>query len=134
VAKVLIIDDDPSARRMICRILTEAGHLAIDAEDGLDGVRRFRAEAPDLVVTDLIMPRQEGIQTIADIRASGDETPIIAISGGGAGAAELYLNMAEELGASAVLAKPFRPSDLLSLVDELLDPAFMVESSSVQTD
>ena len=127
MSKVLIIEDDPAARRMIGRVLGDAGHEVIDAVDGLDGVRRFRAEAPDLVITDLIMPKQEGIQTITDIRAGGARTPIIAISGGGAGGAELYLSMAEELGADAVLAKPFRPSDLLSLVSELLDPDFMTE-------
>jgi DNA-binding response OmpR family regulator len=134
MAKVLIIDDEASVRRMIARILNDAGHQTVDAADGLGGVRRYHAETPDLVITDLIMPEQEGIQTITDIRASGSQVPIIAISGGGAGSADLYLSMAEELGADAVLAKPFRPSDLLSLVEELLDPAFMIEPSAARHD
>ncbi|HEX4181253.1 MAG TPA: response regulator [Caulobacteraceae bacterium] len=127
MSKVLIIEDDLSAMRMIGRILVDAGHQTVEAIDGVDGLRRFRTEAPDLIITDLIMPKQEGIQVITDIRASGDQTPIIAISGGGSGAAGLYLSMAEELGADAILAKPFRPSDLLSLVTELLDPEFKTD-------
>lgn len=118
--KILIIDDDPAARRMISRVLKEARMQPIEAANGVDGLHKFHAEAPDLVVTDIIMPEQEGIQTIAAIRASGSKTAIIAISGGGAGAGHLYLSMAEELGADAGLAKPFRPSDLLGLIDKLL--------------
>jgi CheY-like chemotaxis protein len=121
--KVLVIDDDPAARRLIGRILSDARLQVVEAADGVEGLRKFHAEAPDLVVTDIIMPEKEGIQTIAEIRACGPATRIIAISGGGTGAGQLYLNMAEELGADAALAKPFRPSELLSLVDRLLNPA-----------
>ena len=89
-----------------------------------DGVRKFRAEAPDLIITDIIMPEQEGIQTIREIRASdaGAEIGIIAISGGGAtgGDGSLYLAIAEELGADAVLQKPFRLAELVAIVDKLL--------------
>jgi DNA-binding response OmpR family regulator len=118
--RVLVIDDDPAARRMISRILSQPRFEVIEATNGIDGMRKFQAEAPDLVITDIVMPEQEGIQTIAEIRARGSKTAIIAISGGGSGSGELYLSMAEELGADAVLAKPFRPSDLLALVDQVL--------------
>lgn len=117
---ILIIDDDPAARRMIGRILVDAGHQITEAENGVDGVRKYLAERPNLVITDIIMPEKEGIQTITDIRSSGSTVGIIAISGGGVGAGNLYLSMAEELGADAVLAKPFRPSDLSALVEDLL--------------
>jgi DNA-binding response OmpR family regulator len=118
--KILIIDDDAGARRMITRILVDSGHEVIEAENGVDGVRKYLEERTNLIITDIIMPEKEGIQTIADIRASGSTVGIIAISGGGSGAGNLYLNMAVELGADAVLAKPFRPSELLALVDDLL--------------
>jgi len=118
--KILIIDDDAGARRMITRILVESGHEVIEAEDGVDGVRKYGEERPNLIITDIIMPEKEGIQTITDIRSSGSTVGIIAISGGGSGGGNLYLNMAEELGADAVLAKPFRPSELLALVEDLL--------------
>ena len=118
--KILIIDDDPAARRMMVRILGDARHQVIEAADGVEGIRQYWAERPDLVITDIIMPEKEGIQTIADIRSSGSTVGIVAISGGGSGAGNLYLSMAEELGADAVLAKPFRPSELMAVVDELL--------------
>jgi DNA-binding response OmpR family regulator len=121
MSKVLVIDDDPAARRMIGRILAGARHQIIEAGDGLDGLHKFQTETPDLVITDIIMPEREGIQTIADIRGRGSKTAIIAISGGGSGAGDLYLSMAEELGADAVLAKPFRASELLGLIDRLLN-------------
>ena len=120
--KILVIDDDPAARRMIGRILAGGRFEVIEAVDGLEGARLYRTRSPDLVITDIIMPEQEGIQTIADIRGCGQSTPIIAISGGGAGVGDLYLSMAEELGADGALAKPFRPSDLLSMVNQLLHP------------
>jgi CheY-like chemotaxis protein len=123
MATILIIDDDPAARRVICRILADSGHQTLEAANGVEGVRLYKAQAPDLVITDLIMPEQEGIQTITEMLASAHKAPIIAVSGGGAGQAGLYLSMAEELGADAVLPKPFRSSDLLGLVSQLLDPA-----------
>jgi DNA-binding response OmpR family regulator len=121
MAKILVIEDDVATRRMIARILCDANHQTIEAGNGVDGVRQYWASRPDLVVTDIIMPEQEGIQTIAEIRSSGSIVGIIAISGGGSGSGSLYLSIAEELGADAVLAKPFRPSELLALVDSLLD-------------
>lgn len=124
MAKVLIVEDDTAMRQMIVRALTDAGHQSLEAKDGRDGVRKFRAEAPDLIITDIIMPEQEGIQTIREIRATetGAEIGIIAISGGGAtgGDGSLYLAIAEELGADAVLQKPFRLAELVSIVDKLL--------------
>jgi DNA-binding response OmpR family regulator len=120
MSKILIIDDDPAARRMISRVLMDGQHQVIEAQNGVEGVRLYRAEAPDLIITDIIMPEQEGIQTIAEIRSTNSTVGIIAISGGGSGDGDLYLSMAEELGADAVLAKPFRPSELVALVDGLL--------------
>jgi CheY-like chemotaxis protein len=121
MSKVLVIEDDPASRRMIGRILGEAGHVVVEAHDGLEGLQKFQSETPDLVITDIIMPEREGIQTIADIRGRGSKTAIVAISGGGSGSGALYLSMAEELGADAVLAKPFRASELLGLIDRLLN-------------
>jgi CheY-like chemotaxis protein len=121
MATILIIDDDAPTRRMIGRTLVEAGHHVVEATDGVEGVRQFRASAPDLIVTDIIMPEQEGIQTIAEIRAMAESTSIIAISGGGVGGGQFYLNMAKGLGADATLAKPFRPSELISLINHLLE-------------
>ena len=123
MAKILIIDDDPAIRRLLHRTLGDAGHEVVEAANGYEGVRKFRAAPPDLVITDIIMPEQEGVQTIREIRALGSDVAILAISGGGIGGAALYLTVAEELGADAALPKPFRPRELMAVVDKLLDPA-----------
>lgn len=120
MARVLIIDDDPAALRMMNRMLSEAGHEVVEAVDGVDGIRKFQSEKPDIVVTDVIMPQQEGIQTILNMRATGIKVGIIAISGGGIGKADTYLGIAEDMGADATLEKPFRAQDLLSLVEFVL--------------
>jgi DNA-binding response OmpR family regulator len=121
VAKVLIIDDDAAMRRMMSRVLADAGHKVLEAADGRDGVRQFRSETPEIIVTDIVMPEQEGIQTIREIREAGSHVAIIAISGGGGGGdGALYLTIAEELGADAVLQKPFRLAELVAVIDRML--------------
>jgi DNA-binding response OmpR family regulator len=108
-------------RRMMGRVLTDAQHQVFEAADGRDGVRQFHAERPEIVVTDIVMPEQEGIQTISEIRAGGSNVAIIAISGGGGGGdGALYLTIAEELGADAVLQKPFRLAELVAVIDRML--------------
>lgn len=120
MAKVLVIDDDATMRRMIHRTLANAGHEVVEAANGVQGMRMFLTQGPAVVITDLIMPDQEGIQTIREIRAAGSKVGIIAISGGGVGDGSLYLTLAGELGADEVLPKPFRPTELIALVEKLL--------------
>jgi CheY-like chemotaxis protein len=123
MAKVLVIDDDPGFRRMVSLVLTRAQHIVIEAEDGNLGLLRFVEEKPDLVISDIVMPGKEGIETIREIRALSPATPIIAMSGGGANIGLEYLDAAGKLGASSILAKPFRPADLAELVKRMLEQA-----------
>ena len=109
--KVLVIDDDDQVRRMATKILSAEGHEVIAAANGLQGVAQCRANRPALVVTDIIMPEQEGIETILTIRREWPQIKIIAISGGGVGGIDV-LQMARILGADDVLPKPFRAGDL----------------------
>ena len=125
VAKILIIDDDAGMRRTVSRILATAGHEVIEASDGVEGVDLFRKNQPDVVVTDIIMPKKEGIETILDLRREHPSTLILVISGGATVPTESlvpldYLGMAKALGADGVLAKPFRAADLLQEIDNLL--------------
>jgi len=123
MVKVLVIDDDPALRRMVSQVLADAGHQVVEAGDGLEGMQKFQACHPQVVIADIIMPDQEGIQTICEIRAGKSNTAIIAVSGGGRSrsrTAEVYLDLAERFGADAALAKPFRPAELLALIDGLL--------------
>ena len=105
---------------MVRRVLTNARHDVIETSDGVQGLRSFRSEQPTIVITDIIMPHRDGIETICEMREAGSKVGIIAISGGGIGDGALYLSMSKELGADLVLHKPFRSADLLAAVDSLL--------------
>jgi DNA-binding response OmpR family regulator len=121
MARILIIDDDPQLRRLLARILHADGHEVIEASNGADGLARFAASPPALVITDILMPEKEGIETIRDLRRLAPTVPIIAISGGGASQKSMkFLDMAAKLGATVALAKPFRPPKLLETVALLL--------------
>ena len=120
MAKVLVIDDDSSFRRMIRMILTRMRHDVVEAQDGNEGVKSFKAEQPDLVISDMVMPDKEGIQTIQEIRALMPDARIIAISGGGVSADGDHLTAALKLGANLILSKPFRPAELTAMVEQLL--------------
>jgi CheY-like chemotaxis protein len=121
MARILIIDDDPNLRRLLARILQSDGHEVIEASNGTDGLARFAAAPPALVITDILMPEKEGIETIRDLRRLAPAVPIIAISGGGVSQKSMkFLDMAAKLGATAALAKPFRPPKLLETVARLL--------------
>jgi DNA-binding response OmpR family regulator len=120
MARILVIDDDPGFRRMIRMILTRMRHDVIEAGDGNEGIDRFKAEQPDLVISDIVMPDKEGIQTILEIRALAPDTHIIAMSGGGASLGTGYLGAALKLGANLILPKPFRPAELTAMVEQLV--------------
>ncbi len=120
MSKILVIDDDDGQRRLLNRTLTLAKHEVVEAGDGVVGLRRFREERPALVICDIVMPEKEGIETIRDIRALSPRVPIIAISGGGVDIGLGYLDLAQKLGADSILSKPFRPAELVALVETLL--------------
>lgn len=120
MAKILVIDDDELVRNMVSSALKKAGHDVALADNGSEGVTNAQNDPPDLVITDMLMPDKEGIQTILELQAAHQNIKIIAISGGGATKNMNFLHMAEKVGAQKVLAKPFKPSVLLSTVNDLL--------------
>jgi len=120
MAKILVIDDEPQVRRLIRQMLTRAGHTVQEASDGAEGLEQLRVDPPDLIITDILMPNKEGIETIRDVRRQAPGLPILVISGNPG--SSLYMEMARMLGAHAALAKPFRTVDLLRAVDDLLAP------------
>jgi DNA-binding NtrC family response regulator len=121
MADILIIDDDRQMRRLITRILHAAGHAVREAQDGRGGIGEFRRQRPELVISDIVMPDIEGIETIRVLREEAPAMPIIAISGGSGEA--LYLRAATALGATASLDKPFAAEKRTMLVDKLLADA-----------
>jgi CheY-like chemotaxis protein len=120
LADILVIDDEPLVRRLIQQMLERDGHDVREAADGIAGLSAARARRPDLIVTDIMMPNKEGIETIRELRREAPALPILVISGDPGSA--LYLEMAKLLGAHAALAKPFSADELLRAVDNLLNP------------
>jgi CheY-like chemotaxis protein len=123
MARILVIDDDPVIRALAASSLEARGHSVIEAADGQAGMKVFEQGQTDLVVTDIVMPVQEGIATIGAIRRLSPTMPILAISGSNTvGRYGDYLHAAEVLGASATLPKPFSTDSLVEIVERLLSP------------
>ena len=120
MAFILVVDDEPLMRRTLRTALERAGHEVDEAKDGNEGLRKFSERRPDLVLTDIVMPEQEGVETIGQLRRLDPHIPIIAMSGGGSVGGTLFLSLAKELGATRTLAKPIRNAELVSLVEACL--------------
>jgi two-component system, chemotaxis family, chemotaxis protein CheY len=118
--QILVIDDDPAVRLTIVAILAGLPYQVICAADGEEGIRLFRSLRPDLVITDILMPKQEGIETILAIRQEQSDAKVIAMSGGGRIGRTDLLIMARELGADHILAKPFDIDGLTAVVQQIL--------------
>ncbi len=120
MSSILVVDDDTQVLDVMSEMLRLEGHQVSVAENGRQAVDRMRDDHFDLVITDLIMPEKEGLETIADIRKLQTDLPIIAISGGGRVGPTDYLETARFIGADATLAKPFGRQELISTVTHLL--------------
>lgn len=120
MAAVLIIDDDNGVRRMMRLALTKAGHAVMEASDGAAGLALFRRQPADLVITDLYMPNQDGIETIQQLREEFPSSRILAISGGAVLGTTDALTDASLFGADATLAKPFAADELVAAATRVL--------------
>ena len=121
MSHILVIDDDPTICLLLQRALEPLGHRVTVAHDGQKGLAAHKGAPADLVITDLVMPGMEGIETIRELRRQYPGLKIIAMSGGGRGKATDYLLMARKFGAQRTLAKPFTLQTLTQQVTELLD-------------
>jgi DNA-binding response OmpR family regulator len=123
VPRILLVDDDELLRGSLHQILVRAGYDVDDASNGKVAVREYRRQRCDVVIMDIVMPEEEGLGTIKELRRLDPDVKIIAISGGGLGKAGDYLGIAKMLGAMRTLAKPFVPEVLLAMIAEALaDP------------
>ena len=130
MTSVLIIDDEPDVGRAIARVMTRAGYSTRVAESAEAGIAMQVEEPSDVVITDIIMPKQHGISVIEALRRQSPSTRIVAISGGGnfepqeyqphAITTTAYLAAAKKAGADAVLTKPFDKRQLLETIAELI--------------
>lgn len=124
MACILVIDDEEEIRILLTQILEKAGHRVLCARDGAEGMALCRQQKIHLVITDLIMPGQEGVETIIELRTDYPDIPVVAISGGGriSGTRD-FLNTAKVLGATRTFSKPFDNAELLYAVRELVGSA-----------
>jgi CheY-like chemotaxis protein len=116
---MLVIDDEAGIRSFLRRVLEKAGHTVSEAADGRDGVRLVERDRPDLMITDLFMPVQEGMETIRAARQLRPDLKIVAISGGGSQHIYDYLDSARLMGADQALKKPLRARIVLETVAAL---------------
>ena len=118
--KILIVDDDDVVRQLILKILKSENYEVIQAVNGKDALNVLTEQKNiQLVITDLIMPEMEGIETINHVKKEFPHIKILAISGGGKGSPYSYLNIAKRLGADSTLSKPFVKQQLLDAINEL---------------
>ena len=120
MARILVIDDDPQVRDMLRQFLEWAGYEVRVAPEGSAGLKLHRAQPVDLIITDIVMPGKEGLETILEFRGQFPTVRIIAISGGGKLGPHDYLNTARVIGAQRTFAKPFDLRELLAAVREIL--------------
>ena len=117
---ILIVDDDAAARRQLRNLLATNGYWVIEAGNGRIARELLAAQEIDLVVSDIFMPECDGFELIAAIRAMGNPVPVIAMSDQESWTGLNFLDAANDLGAAAVIEKPFRAHLLLRLIDDAL--------------
>ena len=120
MARILIIDDEPQIRSMLTLMLERDGYEVIEAPDGVEGIKAYRQNPADLIITDLIMPNKDGIGMIIDLKKEFPDVKIIAMSGGGLNKPDGYLKGAKKLGASCTLTKPIDREEMLRAVRDIL--------------
>ncbi len=120
MAPILIIDDDPQINLLLQDVLEFEGYQVITAQRAAEGLHQLETTKVDLVITDVIMPDKEGLETIRELRERYPQTKILAISGGLTKSGVDVLEIAKRLGAHKVLAKPFDVQDLILSVRALL--------------
>jgi len=124
MAHILIIDDEVQARETLRELFEYEGYEVTEAPDGMEGMKIFREKPTDLVITDIVMPDKDGIETIMELKNEFPGVRIIAISGGGRIGPEHYLEMAGQLGAMRTFLKPVDLEKLSEAVREILSQVF----------
>lgn len=119
--KILVIEDDIQFREMLGQMLSTAGFEVVMAANGIEGLDQFRNAAPDLILTDILMPDKDGIETIIAIRHEQENARIIAMSGGRrAITPQFNLGSASLVGVRQTLTKPFSRQQLMDAIQEAL--------------
>ena len=117
---IMIIEDDRDLREMLRSALLRKEYTVLEADNGREALINFKPGVTDLVITDLLMPEEDGLKVIMQMREMKPGIRVIAISGGGKAGPGNYLDMARTLGADSVFSKPFSVNDLVTRIEELL--------------
>ncbi len=118
--RILVIDDEEAVRETLCENLIDCGFEVYEAIDGEQGIDLIRPDnLPHIVITDIIMPRKEGIETIMEMRKKYPAIKLIAISGGGRMKSMDFLHLAERVGANSVFPKPINVDELAKVIRQL---------------
>lgn len=125
-ARILIIDDEPALRDLFKALLEMHGHTVSIAQHGREAMAILGEHSFDIVMTDVLMPEQDGIETIVQIRGRWPGLRVLAMSGGGHLDANYYLRVARSLGATSLLQKPFSADELLHAIRGLLTVPAMI--------
>ncbi len=123
MARILILDDDELISKMLRKALENSGYEVITAPNGREGVRMYDSTPVDLVISDILMPEMDGIETLKVLRRRNPMLKIIAVSGGAARLKMDILKVARMLGATATFEKPYSLTELLSTVTRLVPTA-----------
>jgi DNA-binding NtrC family response regulator len=118
--RILIIDDEQQIRSMLRLMLERDGYEVVEAPDGIEGIKAYRQNPADLIITDLIMPNKDGIGMIIELQKEFPDVKIIAMSGGGLNKPEGYLKGAKKLGAACTLTKPIDREKMLRAVKNII--------------
>ncbi|MEZ5669002.1 MAG: response regulator [Alphaproteobacteria bacterium] len=117
MAEIVVADDNEGIRNMLAALLGQEGHNVRLAADGRQALQLMRQAPADIVVTDVFMPEQDGLETVMALRKAFPKTAIVVMSGGSrVGYGSDFLDLASQLGARAVLAKPFEPDELIAII------------------
>ena len=117
---ILVVDDDPEIRSTLKKLLELSGHSVFTASSGVEAQQCLAKDDVDLMITDIVMPDQDGLENMKAAKLLKPELPIVAMSGGGRLKTENYLRLAKAVGADAVLEKPFDTKTLLQTIQEVL--------------
>lgn len=118
--RILVIDDEPQVRAFLEKILVRAGYDVSTAKNGAEGLYIFDIEPFDLILTDIFMPDQDGLEVLRGLNRKAPDVPVIVTSGGSPDMPQDFLQFASALGADMTLPKPFEQAQLLAAIERLI--------------
>jgi|SRR3954471_19255892 CheY-like chemotaxis protein len=118
--RILLVEDDNSTRKLFAQLLEHHGYEVSQAENGRAAMQQMQRQPANLVITDMIMPVMDGVDTIVAVRREYPDVKIIAVSESGFSPAENCLKIARALGSHRTLTKPLDPRELLNTIRELV--------------